>query len=91
MSQKSSTQRLEEQLSERILVMDDERLVRDVMRRTLESLGCTVSVASDGAEAVELAEEASSGLVAALADVAEVLTAEQRRELIEVAQRFHDH
>ena len=38
---------------------------------------------------LELAEEASSRLVAAFADVAEVLTPEQRAELIELAERFH--
>ncbi len=38
---------------------------------------------------LELAEQASSRLVDALANVAEVLTPEQRNELIEQAQRFH--
>jgi Spy/CpxP family protein refolding chaperone len=38
---------------------------------------------------LELADQASSRLVAALADVAEVLTPEQRAGLIELAQRFH--
>jgi Spy/CpxP family protein refolding chaperone len=37
---------------------------------------------------LELAEEASSQLVAAFADIAEVLTPEQRAELIALAERF---
>jgi PAS domain S-box-containing protein len=37
----------------RILVMDDEEAVRDVARGMLETLGYTVSLAKDGAEAIE--------------------------------------
>ena len=38
-----------------------------------------------------LADEASRRLVAALADVADVLTPEQRQELLEKFQRLHQH
>jgi PAS domain S-box-containing protein len=38
----------------RVLVMDDEEMVRRVAQRTLASLGCEASVAADGAEAVRL-------------------------------------
>ena len=37
----------------RVLVMDDEEMVRRVTQRTLASLGCEVSVAADGADAVK--------------------------------------
>lgn len=40
-------------------------------------------------ETLVMADEASAVLAAGLADVAEVLTAEQRIELIELAERFH--
>lgn len=39
---------------ETILVVDDERAVRDVMRRLLERLGYTVELAEGGAEAIDL-------------------------------------
>ncbi len=42
-------------------------------------------------ETMQLMETASSRLVDAVVDAAETLTPEQRRELIELAQRFHHH
>lgn len=41
------------------------------------------------AEGIALAEDASTRLVTAVADAADVLTPEQRRELIEAHARFH--
>lgn len=40
-----------------VLVADDEKLIRDVLRRALEEIGCRVLEAEDGAEAVRLAAE----------------------------------
>ena len=40
--------------SDRVLVVDDEELVRDVARRVLESAGYTVHTAVDGVEAMEV-------------------------------------
>ena len=37
----------------RILVVDDDRAVRDSLRRSLEFNGYTVEVAGDGAEALD--------------------------------------
>ena len=42
-----------------MLVMDDEELVRDVIRELLEELGCDVEVAADGQAALELYAAAS--------------------------------
>lgn len=44
--------------SGRILVMDDEELIRDVAREILELAGCTVVCCSDGREALEYFREA---------------------------------
>jgi len=41
-----------EQLNPRVLVVDDDRAVRESLRRSLEFNGYTVSLASDGAEAL---------------------------------------
>jgi PAS domain S-box-containing protein len=38
----------------RVLIMDDEELVRDLLRSTLSHLGCEVLSAADGAEAISL-------------------------------------
>jgi Spy/CpxP family protein refolding chaperone len=42
-------------------------------------------------DSLAMADDASARVVSALADVADVLSVEQRRELIEVAERFHRH
>jgi Spy/CpxP family protein refolding chaperone len=47
------------------------------------------AIESIRAAELELAELASSRLVEAFTDIAEVLTPEQRAELIELAERFH--
>ena len=39
---------------------------------------------------LEMADQASTRLVSAIADAAEVLTPEQRNELIELARKFHE-
>lgn len=49
--------KLEEQLfvgSEKILVMDDDEIVRDLAREMLSSIGYRVTVAENGSEAIEL-------------------------------------
>jgi len=49
----------------RILVVDDERLVRTAVRRLLERAGFEVEVAESGAEAVALLERAEADVVLA--------------------------
>jgi signal transduction histidine kinase/ActR/RegA family two-component response regulator len=44
--------------TERLLVMDDEEIVRDVLRRVLTGLGYQVQTAQEGAEAIALYEQA---------------------------------
>jgi PAS domain S-box-containing protein len=48
-------------LQAHILVMDDDPVVRDVSRKMLMKLGCTVALTSDGKEAVERYREALTG------------------------------
>jgi CheY-like chemotaxis protein len=45
----------------KILFMDDEELLRNVVSRMLEIMGYEVVTASDGAEAIELYREAMTG------------------------------
>src|SRR5512143_3008787 len=45
----------------RVLVMDDEDLVRDMAIGMLEHLGCKARGARDGSEAIEMYEDAASG------------------------------
>jgi len=44
-------------LKGRVLVVDDEPTNRLTLRMILEKAGCTVSLASDGPEALELAQQ----------------------------------
>lgn len=44
-------------LSRMVLVAEDEDAIRSLMRRSLESVGCSVICASNGAEALKLARE----------------------------------
>jgi CheY-like chemotaxis protein/anti-sigma regulatory factor (Ser/Thr protein kinase) len=46
--------------SGRILVMDDEEMIRNVLRELLESLGCTVECVQDGTEAVAAYQRAQA-------------------------------
>nr|WP_091510949.1 response regulator transcription factor [Amycolatopsis sacchari] len=49
--------------SGRVLVVDDDETVRDVVRRYLEASGCTVEVAGDGAAALRAFAERPADLV----------------------------
>jgi CheY-like chemotaxis protein len=50
--------------SGRILVMDDEKLIRDIIVRMLQSMGYTVLCAKDGKEAIDILEkERKTGLL----------------------------
>lgn len=42
----------------RVLIMDDEEIIRDVVREMLSDLGCEAEMAKDGAEAIELFKQA---------------------------------
>ena len=46
-----------------ILIADDERDVRDILRRMLEGIGCNVSLAADGREALRQLREREFDLV----------------------------
>lgn len=46
--------------SGRVLVMDDEYIIRDVLEQMLKALGYEVSLAANGEEAIELYKEAAS-------------------------------
>ena len=52
-----------EEMAPRILVVDDEQVVTEVVERYLRTEGYEVSLASDGAEALRLAEETVPDLV----------------------------
>ncbi len=54
---------------ERILVVDDEQMVRDLMVRALKSKGYEVLEASDGSEALEIIEEPSTEIDMVVTDV----------------------
>ena len=56
----------------RVLVMDDERVVRDVLGDMLKHMGYTVTFAADGGEAVKLyrtAKEAGKAFDAVILDL----------------------
>jgi PAS domain S-box-containing protein len=53
----------------KILVVDDEELVRDVARRTLKRAGFSVLMANDGREAVEVFRNHADEIIAVLLDL----------------------
>lgn len=55
--------------TERLLLVEDERAVRDVAERTLRSLGYVVNTASDGVEALEVLEAMHGGVQLVLTDM----------------------
>jgi CheY-like chemotaxis protein len=57
------------QASETVLVVEDERSVRDLTVRMLEKLGYSVLVASGGAEAIEIAHAHTGAISLLLTDV----------------------
>ncbi|MCP4687031.1 MAG: response regulator, partial [Desulfobacterales bacterium] len=48
---------------EHILIIDDERLMRSMLRRLLESKGYKITVASDGDEGMKLYRENPADLI----------------------------
>ncbi len=52
------TDRTADYANKKILVMDDDRFIRDILGRMLDRLGCRSSLAADGNEAVFLYQEA---------------------------------
>jgi len=54
---------------ERVLVIDDEEVVRKVTRQALEAFGYTVLEASDGAEGVSAYAEGRDGIAAVIVDM----------------------
>ena len=44
-------------MSERILIVDDEQIIREVIENILNSMGCAVDCAQDGAAALELFQQ----------------------------------
>jgi two-component system, cell cycle sensor histidine kinase and response regulator CckA len=58
-----------ELLVSRVLVVDDDDLVRSVLARMLEELGQCVTLASSGAEAIELIRADPTGFAAAFVDL----------------------
>ncbi len=52
-----------------VLVVDDESLVREMTRRTLEAFGYRVLVASDGAEAIAQLEQQQSAIALIIVDM----------------------
>lgn len=56
--QRESTPPLESKGGQRILVMDDEEMVRNIFQQMLSYLGYEVCLAKDGAEAISLYEQA---------------------------------
>ncbi|HYJ47299.1 MAG TPA: response regulator, partial [Pyrinomonadaceae bacterium] len=67
--------------TERILLVEDEEMLRDITREILENLGYTVLVAADGAEALTLCEKQSCQFDLIITDV--VMPRISGRELVD--------
>jgi two-component system, cell cycle sensor histidine kinase and response regulator CckA len=73
----------------RILVVDDEPVVRRFATRVLEAEGFLVSEATDGAEALRLVREAVPGVDAVVSDI--VMPRLNGVELLQVLSSTHPH
>jgi two-component system, cell cycle sensor histidine kinase and response regulator CckA len=82
---RAETQERARRVSETILLVEDERLIRVTLRQELASLGYTVLVAADGEEALRTAGEHQGAIDLVLSDV--VLPGIGGPELIEALAR----
>ena len=70
-----------------VLVVEDEPILRDLVRRMLEKRGFNVLTAEDGGSAIELAQTESEGIDLLLTDV--VMPEMDGFEVADAVQRFH--